>query len=185
MTWTRRIVTASATCLVLLLPLGAIAAPVTYDFSVTATTGPLAGTTETGFFSFDSSSIPAVLPGNNNATGLLTDLEFRWNGIDYTEATANTGGLSFDATGTLVGFLFGSNCAATGGGCSVNAGAEQWLVSATLEPLFEYSVPGATGLFFGTLDFQLRATVPEPPTGALLALGLSAVVVAGWRRSRR
>jgi len=55
------------------------ASPVNYTFSVTATSGPLAGTTATGTFSYDTSSI--VHGGTNSNTGLLTGLNFTWDGI--------------------------------------------------------------------------------------------------------
>ena len=48
------------------------AAPITYDFTVTGTSGPLNGTAAHGTFSYDSSSI--VPRGANQATGLLTSL---------------------------------------------------------------------------------------------------------------
>jgi hypothetical protein len=41
-----------------LLPCTAAADPVNYSFEVTATTGPLSGTSASGTFSFDSSIIP-------------------------------------------------------------------------------------------------------------------------------
>jgi hypothetical protein len=75
---------------------GAKASLITYDFTVTATSGPLEGAVAHGTFSYDSSSI---VPGNFNvATGLLTSLSFSWNGVAYTQATANTGFLGFDAS---------------------------------------------------------------------------------------
>jgi hypothetical protein len=50
------------------------ATPVNDTFSVTATSGPLAGTTALGTFSYDTSSI--VLSGININNGLLTALNF-------------------------------------------------------------------------------------------------------------
>jgi hypothetical protein len=98
------------------------ASPITYAFSVTATSGPLNGTTASGTFTYDTSSI--VLGGTNNATGLLTDLDFTWNGIAYTETTANTGFLAFDTTGTLTDYIFGSTCGP--GICITSLGQEHW-----------------------------------------------------------
>ena len=80
------------------------ATPVNYTFSVTATSGPLAGTTAPGTFSYDTSSI--VLGGININNGLLTALNFTWDGITYSRTNANTGALYFDATGMLTGSLF-------------------------------------------------------------------------------
>ena len=84
------------------------ATPVNYTFSVTAGDGPLAGTTAAGTFSYDTSSI--VLNGTNPSTGLLTALNFTWDGITYSQTTANTGLLQFGATGMLTRSLFGTNC---------------------------------------------------------------------------
>jgi hypothetical protein len=56
---------------------------VTYDFTVTATSGPLSGDVANGSFTFNSSIIPArggVVP----ASGLLTDLSFTWDKVPYT-----------------------------------------------------------------------------------------------------
>ena len=50
------------------------AAPITYDFTVTGTSGPLNGTAAHGTFSYDFSSI--VPRGSSQATGLLTSLSF-------------------------------------------------------------------------------------------------------------
>src|SRR6187399_203432 len=85
-----------------------LATPITSTFTATATTGPLAGTVASGYFTFDSSSI--VFGGFNDQTDSLTDLEFVWLGVTYTEATANTGRLGFDSDGTLTHVIFGNNC---------------------------------------------------------------------------
>src|SRR5215472_15642660 len=102
----------------LALTVGGIAnaSPITYDFTVTATSGPLSGTIEHGTFSYDSSSI--VPGGINQAAGLLTGLSFVWNGISYDQTTANTGDLRFDASGHLTEALFGTDCSA-GGNCQL------------------------------------------------------------------
>src|SRR5688500_20191625 len=85
------------------------AATITYDLIVDGgDTGPLAGVTVSGFFSFDDSLVPAG-GGDVNEAGLLSDLEFTWNGISYDETTANTGSLTFDATGALTSGVFGSD----------------------------------------------------------------------------
>ena len=80
----------------------AFATPITQLFSVTATTGPLIGQSSSGQFAYDSGSIPLGGSGSVEGTNLLTDLDFFWHGITYTEATANTGFLTF-ASGTLTG----------------------------------------------------------------------------------
>ena len=106
------------------------AAPITYDFTVTGTSGPLNGTAAHGTFSYDSSSI--VPRGANQATGLLTSLSFSWNGISYDQTTANTGDLRFDVSGNLTQAQFGSNCSSFG--CSLIFGSNSWF--------------GITGSFF-------------------------------------
>jgi hypothetical protein len=77
--------------LALILPSidAADATPVNYTFSVTATSGPLAGTTAPGTFSYDTSSI--VPGGFNNNAGVLTALNFTWHGITYNQTTAIPG----------------------------------------------------------------------------------------------
>jgi hypothetical protein len=65
------------------LSLVAQSSSVTYDFTVTATSGPLSGEVANGSFTFNSSIIPAgggVVP----ASGLLTDLSFTWDKVPYT-----------------------------------------------------------------------------------------------------
>lgn len=156
----------------------AFADPISYTFQVTATDGPLAGTVANGTFSFDDSVIP---PGGGtvNQTALLTDLDFAWNGIAYTEATANTGYLAFDALGGLNGFCFGTNVVA--GVCTVFAGVEEWFVSSGF---FAYSVPDANSVYFGTVSFR-QLTVPEPGTALLILAGLVGLVAQRTRVSRR
>ena len=116
---------------------------VNYTFTVTATSGPLAGTTATGTFSYDTSSI---VPGGTNAnTGLLTALNFTWDGITYNQTTANTGFLEFDTTGALTQDLFGNNCF-PGGSCAAVPPFEQWLVSFPIPLGFAYFVAGDSGV---------------------------------------
>jgi hypothetical protein len=150
------------------------ASPISYDFSVTATTGPLIGNIAFGTFSYDSSSI--VPSGTNSSTGLLTALNFTWDGITYTQATANTGTLSFDSGGNLIGEVFGTNCLA--GGCSVTSLHEQWFVG---DSNFDYAVPSST-VFSGTVS--VSPAVAEPPTMVLLSAGLGGLAVTAFRRRR-
>jgi hypothetical protein len=65
------------------LSLVAQSSSVTYDFTVTATSGPLNGDVANGSFTFNSSSIPAG-GGVVAASGLLTDLSFTWDNVPYT-----------------------------------------------------------------------------------------------------
>jgi hypothetical protein len=165
-------VAAGGLLLALLLLRAADAAPLNHAFSVTATSGPLAGVTASGTFSYDSST---VVPGGENLhTGLLTALDFTWNGILYDETTANTGGLFFDAAGDLIRALFGTNCST--GLCSVFFGMEEWAVSAPGP--FAYAMPGSTSVFDGTARL-----VPEPSALSLLGIAVAGLVLLQGRRA--
>jgi hypothetical protein len=155
------------------------AVPVNYDFSVTATSGVLNGTTASGSFSYDTSSIKAG-GGYQRAIGLLTALDFTWDGISYNSTTANTGALQFDAAGNLIGAMFGNNCIADS--CTVSFGQEQWFVNAQNISgvdvfAFDYTVPSG-GNFVGRGNVTLTkasAGVPEPSTLAILGFALAAL----------
>jgi len=155
------------------------AATISYTFSVTATTGPLAGTTASGTFSYDSSSIVLGGPnctggagpdcGQNNSTGLFTSLNFTWDSISYGLTTADTGFLEFNAYGTLIDPLFGRLCSK--GTCANVNGVESWWVSAYGG--FHYTMQGTIGLFEGT-----AALTPQPtilPGGIVNAASYAAV----------
>lgn len=151
------------------------AIPIAYDFTVTANDGPLAGTSSSGFFTFDDGVIPGG-GGLVSATGLLTDLAFSWNGIAYTEATANTGWLTFDAAGILISFGFGNNCSA--GTCTILGGTNQWFATPAL---FGYAMQGQSGIWTaGTMAFRLRQVV-EPGTLGMLGLALLGLAVSRRR----
>jgi hypothetical protein len=161
---------------VMLIP-AARATPVNYTFLVTATSGPLSGTTASGTFSYDTSSI---VVGSNGNTGLLTALNFTWNGTVYNRTTANTGTLFFDNSGHLISQVFGNNCAA--GFCAVTPGQDQWYVGSSG---FTYSTLGAANAYTGTAPVSLVASTPEPSTLSLLSLGLGFFAVARRRKRRR
>ena len=138
-----------------LLPVVAWAAPINYNFTVVADD---ALGTYSGTFSYDSSSI--VPSGTNSATGLFTTLDFTFGGITYNASSANTGFLSFDPTGGLTGFWFGTNCMARS--CFEPPGAS-WQVHANSEPEFAYgtSTPPYGG--DGSLSFsRAPMSVSEP-----------------------
>jgi len=150
------------------------ASPVNYSFSVTGISGPLDGVTEKGTFSYDTSSI--VPGGENLNTGLLTALDFTWDGIHYDQTTANTGFLSFDSAGALTSELFGNTCSPA---CVVAAGHEEWFLEF---PGFTYSVSGAETIFFGSVTQAL--VVAEPSSLALLSVGLALLGTALRRKAR-
>ena len=176
---------AALTCVVLSSS-QATATPISYQFEVTAIQGPLAGTIETGTFTFDSSIIPAG-GGVLLQTGLLSDFHFNWNGISYNETTANTGWLFWSPSGELRSFVFGNLFSA--GSCAVFSDQESWCVDVNLDspfmPIrsFGYSVgDGSVWLSNNIVTFAAvpPTAVPEPTSMTLLLLG--AVGVTALRR---
>ena len=166
---------AAATILSALAVTTAHATPINYTFMVTATDGPLSGTSATGTFSYDSSSI---IPGGININvGLLTSLDFTWNGIHYDQTTANTGFLEFNSSGNLIptSSSFGNHCSSNS--CEVDSNTEQWFVGSN----FTYSTLNSDGIFDGTTTFSLITAAPEPSTLALLGVGIAGAMLMGAR----
>lgn len=152
------------------------ATPINYNFKVDVTSGPLAGTTDNGSFSYDSSSV--IPGGNNNPVGLLTALNFTFNGISYNAGTANTGWLGFGPTGDLTNFIFGTNCAAYS--CSVTWGTNQWWASPGSSG-FGYSTSTSNQFSNGNVIYALA--VPEPGALGMFGLGTLAIgLFVGLRR---
>lgn len=156
------------------------ATPVKYNFTANVTqsnSSVLKGSTVNGSFSYDSSSI--IAGANNKAVDLLTALDFTFNGITYNAATANTGRLTFDSSGTLTDFLFGTNC--TAGNCTL-VRTDSFLVSSTRFKVFARTPGNAAGT--GTTIYSLApVSVPEPGTLGLFGLGVLMLgLFAGTRR---
>jgi len=171
---TARLIIGAAFVLVLALASATTAAayPITWDFTVTATSGPLIGTSASGSFSYDSSL--AVPNAFYDATSLLTALSFTWDGITYNQTAANTGSLLFDSTGDLFSAAFGSDCSA--GSCVTESNVEGWLIAMDGN-VFGY---GGNAGGIGAVTFTLA---PEPSTLSFLTLG--GLALAAVRRKQR
>ena len=163
------------------------ASPVNYTFTVNVTSGPLSGTSSTGSFSYDTSSI--VDDRYVNKTGLLTALAFTFNGTAFNAGSANTGDLVFDSAGNLTSFLIGNNC--TPGSCTVDGITNQWWIdppSNTVSSSLFYSNQGFDGFGVGDVTFSLAgvppsSSVPEP--GALGMFGFGALLLGVFVSRRR
>lgn len=159
------------------------AALLTYDFTVTATSGALIGESSNGSFSFDESIIPSVIPDGGvsvGAEGLLADLEFVWNGITYDETSANTGFFIF-RPGRVFDACFGNNAGA--GGCAVGALTNEWYVSL-------YSIGGGQFAYATPESFIGEGTVtykrvPEPSILALIGTGIAGLFATRSRPNSR
>jgi hypothetical protein len=153
--------------------------PIQYDFHATVTSGPLNGTVEDGTFAYDSSSI--IDGGINQAAGILTSLNFTFEGTTYNASTANTGFMIFDAAGNLTSATFGNNCDA--GTCFVQPDTNQWWIGGSL---LSYATPtSAAESDGGNVTFTLVSAVPEPGSLALLAIAVLGLGFAHRSRGRR
>jgi hypothetical protein len=159
------------------LPLGAQASWISYAFTVTATDGPSTGDVASGTFSFDSTLLD-VPNASLQQAGLLTALDFTWNGQAFDATSANTGNIiTGAAAGQLALVLFGDDCSPA---CGVSAAQpNDWLVG--YDFLDGYGVFVYGGTFVSRdVTFTLLPT-PLPPSALLL---LSAVGLLGALRYR-
>ena len=156
---------------------------VRYAFTVTIGSGPFAAQS-TGTFAYDTSIIPAPAAGVVvGGLDLLVNLDLTWNGIQYDETTANTGGMVFDASGTLVDIVFGNECVPLF--CLAGAGDEEWFVlmrnsSFTYRPAADPSVRE-----IGEVSFQLQADQVDVSEPAMLLLVGTALLAGAIGRRRR
>ena len=187
----------------LLAPMGALATPITVDFTITATktlgpdgvftpggsyAGFPTGTEGGGSFTFDDS----LGTGWDTANGLPTiDLNFNWLGESFTEVDATVWLLSFNSvTGALESWGIGRR----GGdpGCAVNCVSTIGPTDFQIDG-FTYSpddagymhVEGFQGTMFGATTWTVGPAavgVPEPGTLALFGAGLLGILVTRRKR---
>jgi len=163
----------------LLGPIYANAAIVTYDFTVTGTSGPDTGDVASGTLSFDNSILSG--PSGFIDGPQLSQFNFSWDGVNYNQSTANTGELSTYPAGYLSSLLIcGSFSSPT---CPMTAGTHNFSLSLGIDytasgtvysGTFEYASPSSTQNFFDGTVVWGPAPVPLPATIWLMLGGLGA-----------
>jgi len=169
------------------------ASVISFDFTVTITSGPLKGQVDKGSFSYSSRSIP---PSDvNRAKGLLTALNFTFDGVAYNALTANTGALIFDAADNLSTALFGTNCNA--GSCYIDpdAGGEWFVSGASFSYVSSPFKEGSGAVSYKPVSAVLEpstwattaipSAIPEPSAWVMMAIGFAGLGFAGCRASRK
>ena len=153
------------------------ASPVNYNFTVTVTSGSLAGTVQNGSFSYDSSISSPY--GYDTQSGELTAFNFSFDGKKYDASTANTGLLGFDGGGNLNSFYISSSCAQ----CNFGAGNDNFSLTASPTNGFVYSTP-SDFFEYGDVTYSLAGVaVPEPGVLGVFSFGL--LLLGGIAARRR
>ena len=151
------------------------AAIVTYDIDVDILFGPLMGQMFTGLVSFNDSS----LSGSEDESLPITNVEFEFLGVDYTEADDLSATVEF-FDGDFLGLNFSGVDSSTGDSFTFVSGAFGFAFPPTIdEAFFTYNLPGSTPIQGGDGDVTYilqqgpPPSVPEPTSMlSLFALGI-------------
>ena len=160
------ILTAGLTASLAVVNASAIAATITYDVEVSIDSGPLSNETYLGSFSFDND--PLTEAGSESVG--VSDLEFSFLGVDYSEADDSDAQAEF-LDSDFLGLSFSTDTFAFAPGFfSVD------------EAFFSYDV--ARGAGAGDINYSLQAVPEATSTIGILLLGtLGATSLL--RRSRK
>lgn len=145
------------------------AALVEYTFVATPDSGPLAGQSFNGSFTYEDTDVPTA----------------GFNGEDLFSLSSFS--FSFDNVPVVIGDLaYGFAAVEAGLFVGLDVGASTFSMLPGLagsDPFFSYDLTPTGGAGSGELSFQLVTnSVPEPGTAGLLAVAL--LGIAGLRRSR-
>ncbi len=155
------------------------AEPISYEFDLTITAGPLTGENYSGSFSFDSG---LVVPGSTIfGTDLFGSLSFVFHGVTYSASNTDLVELQWDAAGELSDFVIGTDCAGAAG-CDIVNGSESW---AMLPSAFAYAIVGDANSYISDGPTFRRVLPPSgAPEPGSLALLIGAAI-AGLQVQRR
>jgi len=191
----RALFTSGFLTLVLVTPV--LAEPITVNFKAfPAPNDPVNRGPSRGFFTFDSSMIPAGGGQVQDSTfGLHVDeIRFQWGSTLWSAANADVGELLFDRSGGLSGFVLGGIKEGRQGGIySYTTGPPAAVIDDIFASAFfnprgsiTYTLAGIGGDFQGSLVTDAFASpTPEPASLLLLAAGAAVVGRTRWRRRKR